>query len=194
MLRVYISERSKEMFNGLNEKGMKKFIAVLLVAVFAAGAWMQTYAAPKNKVNTRAVINLVGQYENEDGFEIMSVGSLGLAIFKAIVKFSDENDDAKELMQIVNHLNKVVIVEYDGADSARKDAFSRKLEGIMGDTEKILEVKDDGDAINIYGTYADEGDTIDDIVVHIPGDCTMICLFGSISAEKIAEIVKMSNE
>ena len=60
--------------------------------------------------------------------------------------------------------------------------------------EKILEVKEEGENINIYGTSSGDGERIEDIIIFVPDNCELICLFGSVSIQQISDIVKMSNE
>ena len=55
----------------------------------------------------------------------------------------------------------------------------------------IMEIKDEGETLNLYGTSSDDGSSIEDIILYVPEDHTLICLFGSISSQKIADIVKM---
>ena len=57
-----------------------------------------------------------------------------------------------------------------------------------------MEVKDEGDVLNIYGTCADDGDSIDDLIIFSPGDYSLIYLLGSISAQKMADLIEMANE
>ena len=79
-------------------------------------------------------------------------------------------------------------------ESLHGNSFERKVSAILDDAEKIIEVKDGGDSLNVYGTMSKKGDRIEDLVIFIPEDCAMICLFGSISTDKIAELVKVTNE
>jgi hypothetical protein len=46
--------------------------------------------------------------------------------------------------------------------------------------------------MNLYGTSSSNGERIDDIILFVPQDCALICLFGKISTEKIADIIEMN--
>ena len=63
--------------------------------------------------------------------------------------------------------------------------------GETSETNEIVEVKEDGETLNVYATSASGGERLDDLIVFIPEDCALICLFGSISSDKIADILEM---
>ena len=109
---------------------------------------------------------------------------------------SAEADDPEEkaVLDMIKGVNKFVVVNYEDASQTARAAFAAKLNGLFGNTEKIIEVKDGEDGVNIYGTSVNGGESIDDIMIYIPSDCTLICVLGSISADRIADIIEMSNE
>jgi hypothetical protein len=55
-------------------------------------------------------------------------------------------------------------------------------------------VKDEEETVNIYGTSVNGGESIDDLMIFIPEDCTLVCILGSISAERIADLIEKANE
>ena len=180
------------MFNELDEKGMKRLITIVLLAAFTVGSALPgAAAADRKKVNTGAVAGLVREYNVYPGFEVVSVGGLGLGLVRMIAKASAESEEERVALEILDGLRKVIVVEYEGADENRKDSFSRKVARLLENAEKIVEVKEDGETLDIYGTSASGGERLDDLIVFIPEDCTLICLFGSISSDKIADIIEM---
>lgn len=71
------------MFNELDEKGMKRLITIVLLAAFTVGSALPgAAAADRKKVNTGAVAGLVREYNVYPGFEVVSVGGLGLGLVK----------------------------------------------------------------------------------------------------------------
>ena len=156
-----------------------------------AGLGAPVKAASGNKVRYGDVAGLVTEYKGREGFEVVSAGGFVLGLLKMAAKASAES---REVLEIMDHLDRVVVVEYEGADQGVRSSFERKVSAILDDAEKIIEVKDGGDSLNVYGTMSKKGDRIEDIVIFIPEDCAMICLFGSISTDKIAELVKVTNE
>ena len=55
-------------------------------------------------------------------------------------------------------------------------------------------MKEEGETVNIYGTSVNGGESIDDLMIFIPEDCTLVCILGSISAERIADLIEKANE
>ncbi len=186
---------------------MKKIISILLLAAFAMSMTgitasagrpdMTGPAGPENtpgKVNTGAVTELISDYRLEEGFEVMSVGGLGLGLIRMMAKVSVETEEDKAAIEIMDHLKKIIVVDYDEVEASRKASFERKINAILDKAEKIMEVKDEDDVVNIYGTGSGDGDRINDIIIYTPGECALICLFGSISSQKIADLIVMANE
>ncbi len=166
----------------------------MTVALIAGTAADASAAQKQPKVKSAAVVNMVKTYNHEEGFEIVSVGSFGLGLVKMIAKASAETQEDRAALDVLNGLNKLFVLSYEDAPKAKKDAFNSKMGKLLENAEKILEVKDDGETVNIYGTSSDDGDKIEDIIIYVPEECALVCLFGSISAEKIAVAVEMSNE
>ena len=189
---------------------MKHTIIILLVAVLAAGAGLTSCSASTRKtetetaatikkeaqhhnVNSGAVTDLIREYNLTEGFETVSVGGLGLGLIKMIAKPSMDEEE-RAALEIMDGLRRIVVLDYEEADSSKRESFTRKMTEILDRAEKIIEVKDEEDVLNIYGTCADGGDSIDDLMIFSPGDCSLICLFGSISSQKVADLIEMAND
>jgi len=167
---------------------------MILTALVAGPAVPVMTAKSDEKVRYGEVAGLVREYRQKDGFEVVSAGGFILGLLKMVAKASAETREDREFLEVMDNLDRVVVVEYYGASQSDKDSFRRKASGILKDAEKIIEVKEEGETLNVYGTTGRKGDRIEDIVIFIPEDCTMICLFGSISTDKIAELLEMTNE
>lgn len=189
---------------------MKKTITILLVAVLAAGAGLTACSASTGKtkteteavikkeaahkkVNSGAVTDLIREYNLVEGFEAVSVGGLGLGLIRMIADASMDEDE-RAALGLMDELRRIVVLDYEDADPAKRESFTRRMTDILDRADKIMEVKDEEDVLNIYGTCADDGDSIDDLIVFNPGECSLICLFGSISAQKVADLIEMANE
>ena len=194
---------------------MKKLITILLIVVLAGGTGLTACSASTGKtktetaeagteaaikkeaqhhnVNSGAVTDLIREYNLTEGFETVSVGGLGLGLVRMIAKASMDEEE-RAALEIMDGLRKVVVLDYEDADSSQRESFTRKMTDILDRAEKILEVKDEEDILNIYGTCANDGDSIDDLIIFCPGDYSLICLFGSVSAQKVADLIEMANE
>ena len=169
---------------------MKKIIFVTL------SLWLATFAslAENRNVDTRNIINTISDYRHVSGVQVISVGKLGLGLAKVVANLSAESEEDKAALAILNGINKVVVVNYEDATSAKQKELNSKLSKLFNSAEKIIEVKDEEDTVNIYGTSVNRGESIDDLMIFIPEDYTLICILGSISAERIAELIKIANE
>lgn len=168
---------------------MKRIIFAILMLASAF-----TMTAGSGKVNTGAVLSLVRTYNAEPGFDVVSVGKLGIGLARLVANMSVETEEDRKALALLNDINKVVVVDYMEASESKRDAFNSELYNLLDKAEKIIEVKDEEDVLNIYGTSVNGGESIDDLVVFIPEDCTLICILGSISADRIADLIEMTND
>ena len=169
---------------------MKRIILIVLLVAAVVGA----SAGEKRNLATDAVLQLVKDYRGKPGFETISVGKMGLGLVRMVLSAEADDPEEKAVLDMIKGVNKFVVVNYEDASQTARAAFAAKLNGLFGKTEKIIEVKDGEDEVNIYGTSVNGGESIDDIMIYIPSDCTLICVLGSISADRIADIIEMSNE
>ena len=166
---------------------MKRIIFAVLMLTFL----MPSASAGERKFKTRDVIRLVNEFKSEEGFDVVSVGSFGLGLVKMVAKLEADDEEDRQALKLLDNINKVVVVEYEEASDADRKAFDSSLGHIL---ENVLEVKEDGENLNIYGTSADDGGSIDDLMIYVQEDCTLICILGSVSMEDIASLVEMTNE
>lgn len=145
-------------------------------------------------VNTRRVISAIRDYRYEPGFEVVSVGKFWMGLSRIAAGLAVETEEERRALSILNNIDKIVVVEYEDASEAKRREFDSRLSGLLDRAEKIVEVKDEEDILYIYGTSVNDAESIDDLMIYIPEDCTLICILGSISAEKIADLIKMANE
>ena len=193
---------------------MKKIIFVILVWAAAVlpgsagnsnGSVRNSNASVRNSetsagsrerttVNTRRVISAIRDYRYEPGFEVVSVGKFWMGLTRIAAGLAVETEEERRALSILNNIDKIVVVEYEDASEAKRREFDSRLSGLLDRAEKIVEVKDEEDILYIYGTSVNDAESIDDLMIYIPEDCTLICILGSISAEKIADLIKMANE
>ena len=169
---------------------MKRIIFAILSLWLTA---FVSFAADRN-VDTRNIINTISEYKHVSGVHVISVGRLGLGLAKMVANLSAESEEERAALEILNGINKVVVVNYEEATAAKQNELNSKLSRLLSKAEKILEVKDEEDNVNIYGTSVNGGDSIDDLMIFIPEDHTLVCVLGSISADRIADLIRIANE
>ena len=169
---------------------MKKIIFVTL------SLWLTVFAsiAESRNVNTGNIINTISEYQNVSGFQVVSVGKLGLGLAKIAANLSAESEEDKAAIAVLNGINKVIVVNYEDAAEAKQKELNSRLSKLFKNAETILEVKDEDNTVNMYGTSGNDGKSIDDLMIFIPEDYTLVCILGSISAERIADLIKIANE
>lgn len=164
------------------------FFAILLLASTIS------VAAESRKVNTADVIRLVRTYKTEPGFDVVSVGKIGIGLARFVANISVDNEEDKAAIALLKGIDKIVVVDYEEASEAKRNNFNHKLNSFLDKAEKLIEINDEEDTLNIYGTSVNGGESIGDIMIFIPEDCALICILGSISTDKIADLIEMTND
>ena len=169
---------------------MKKIIFATLCL------WLTAFISIAGNRNTGTgnIINTINEYKHVSGIHVISVGKLGLGLAKVVANMAAESEEEKAALAILNGINKVVVVDYEDAIEAKRLELNSKLSKLFNNAELIMEVKDEEDTVHIYGTSGSGGASIDDLMIYIPEDYTLVCVLGSISAEKIADLIKIANE
>ena len=169
---------------------MKKIIFVTLSLLTAS---FVSIAANRN-TDKKNILNTISDYKEIPGVEVISVGKLGLGLVKSITNLSAESKEEKAILALLNGINKLVVVSYEDATVEKQKELNTQLSELFNNVEKILEFKDEEETVNIYGTSSNNGKSINDLMIFIPKDFTLICALGSIKAEKIADLIKIANE
>lgn len=171
---------------------MKKIISVIMLALMTAGIGIQASAVDR-KLDAADLSAVISRYENEEGFETVRFGNLSMGFFKMIAKVAASEEDKKAL-DIFDGISKFIVVDYSDASSTKKTAFIKELSKILDGVEKIIEVKDSGDSVDIYGSLSEDGEEISNVVIHASDGFSLVCFFGSVKMKDIGEIAKMTNE
>lgn len=165
---------------------MKKYLLILLLLLPLTAS-----AARPNKKNVsqREVASVVSEFRHCDGVEVMRLGWLGTALVKGVAVHVDDNDDdLREIRQALRGIKGVTVMEYESAAPEVRERVNRRLSSILGKREILMEVKDDGEKVQIFGVLDDATGLVRDIVFHSPSDCALICMFGSLPLDVIGKI------
>ena len=169
---------------------MKKIIFATLSILIASFVSI----AANRSTGTKNIINTISDYKNVPGIEVTSIGKLGLGMVKAAGILSADSEEDKAIFALLTDANKLLVLDYKDATAAKQKELNSKLSKLLNNVEKILEFKDEEETVNIYGTAVNGGEHIKDLMIFIPEDYTLICILGSISTERIADLIKTSNE
>lgn len=136
---------------------MKKEIITLFLALATClGAWAG---------NPAKIESLVGQYKGHLGFEVVTLGRVGMNMLRSAAILSGDLDrDEREALKHLSGIKKIVAVDFDDASFTTRASFTEKLEKILAGMELLVEMRDDGDTVRIYGI--DDGSYIRDCVLY----------------------------
>lgn len=172
---------------------MKKIISIIMLVFMTAGAGIVKASAADDRVNEADLAKVIAKYENEEGFETMTFGGLSMGLVKLIANATASEEDKKAL-GILSGIKKFVIVEYEDAPSAKKAAFNNEVSALLSGVEKIIEVKESGDSVDIYGSLSKDGENIENVVIHVSDECSLVCFFGTVRTKDLGELAAMNNE
>ena len=163
-----------------------------MLVFMTAGAGIVQASAANDKLNEADLAKVIAKYENEEGFETMTFGSLSMGLIKLIANATASKED-KQALDILSGINKFVIVEYEDAPSAKKAAFNKEVSALLSGVEKIVEVKESGDSVDIYGSLSKDGERIENVVIHVSDGGSLVCFFGSVKTSDLGELAAMRN-
>ena len=126
---------------------------------------------------------------SENNLDIVSIGSLGISVIKLGTRMSGE--DAEEMRMarsLFKGIKKLMIVSYDECPVELRERFNRKVARTLNGCELLIEAKDEGEKVSIYGTSSRDGSKISDIVLFAPDDGALMCFFGTIDAARLGEL------
>lgn len=172
---------------------MKKIISLTILIFITACIGTIQVSANSRKLNAGDLASVISRYENEEGFEIVEFGNLPLHLLKLVANATASEED-KNALDILDGISKFIVVEYYNSSPAKKEAFTKEISAVLDSVEKIIEIKENGSCVDIYGSLSKNGKTINDLVIHTSGECSIICFFGSVRMDDLVKITRMTND
>ena len=124
-------------------------------------------------------------------FEVMNLGRFLLGAFRAAAFLdSDMDEEDRAALDAFSGIKRLVIVDFEEASEADKTSFRRKVEKVLDKMELIMETKDSGETIRIYGI--EEDNNLKDVILY-GSDGTLLSVSGSIGLEHIGELMEMKS-
>ena len=164
---------------------MKKILLTLcLVLSLVPTAWAGD--------RTGQLRTLVNEFRNEPGFEVVDMGPVALGLIRAAARGEVKNDDDRKALQVFKDIKRLTILDFSDADAAHKEKFLRKAKRILADEEMLMEAKDDGETVRIYGLSNAAGNILEDIII-LAGDA-LISVRGKIRADLVGELVNQAEK
>ena len=157
---------------------------------------------PAGKLRT-----LVNEFRDEPGFEVVDMGPVALGLIRAAargeVKTEDDRkalhargevktEDDRKALQVFKDIKRLTILDFSDAEASRKEKFLRKAKRVLADEEMLMEAKDGGETVRVYGLSNAAGDILEDII--LLADDALISVRGKIRADLIGELVNQAEK
>ena len=163
---------------------MKKIlITICMVLCLVPTAWAGN---PAGKIRT-----LMNEFRDEPGFEVVDMGPLALGLIRAAARGEVKNEDDRKALQVFKDIKRLTILDFSDADAARKEKFLRKAKRILADEEMLMEAKDGGETLRIYG-LSNVSDILEDVII-LAGDA-LISVHGKIRAALVGELINQAEK
>lgn len=176
------------MVKSINFADMKARIRAIVLTALAMLIAAGQVAEGRNK--TAQLKALVADFSGQEGFETVNLGWPFMQALKLAAKAGTDDPEDREALKAFKGIKRLTIVDYEDCSAAVKERFTRKLHRILADQEVILEAKDDGETVRIYGLTSDSGDSFKDLVIDT-GDA-LICVTGTVRLDQVGALTEVA--
>ena len=166
---------------------MKKCIFFVALATFLMCS-CQTRAKETRDESTSRISGLVSEFSLRPNFEVIRLGRLGMGLVRTVLRSSMEDDDM-QVLDIIRDVRKIIIANYEDCDEVVRNEFTTRLSKYLDKDCLLLEAKDSGEKVQIYGETSDRGDRITNLIINAPESGALICIYGTIPVESLSKIV-----
>jgi hypothetical protein len=142
---------------------------------------------PSGKIRT-----LVNEYRDEPGFEVVDMGGLALGLLRAAARTQVETEEDRQALDLFTSIKRLTVLDFSDAEASRKDKFLRKVKRLLDDEEMLLEAKDGGETVRVYGLSNADGSLLEDIVVL--AEDALISLKGKIRLDQLGDLIGTAKE
>lgn len=155
---------------------MRKFIVSVLALLLSVAAFCGT--ADKSRLNS-----VIERYRGTEGFEVINFKPITLSLVKAVAKTRG--------VSAFKDVKTMEIIEYEECPVQLKKEIGERFSDALDGNNLILEAKDTGDVIRIYGTVEDESDVVKDIVLLNLSEGMLMRITGRINLKDLAQMSQM---
>ncbi len=175
---------------------MKRIVTILFIGLGLLMAGTATSCANAGSSAPKSEIKkLIKEFDRKKGVETVNLGSFAMSLVRKAAKAEvSDDDEAMTAIRAMDKLNGMTIVDMEDSGRAVRDEFHRKFTALMGEEGLLMSVKDDGEDVLFYGTSTTDGRSVENLIIYMPSDGDLICLWGSISTEALAELAGSMKE
>ena len=159
---------------------MKKilFTLCLVLCLFPAA---QANAQP-GQIRT-----LISEYRHEPGVDVVDLGSVALGLLRATIRTQADNEHDRQALDLLRSIKRLTVLDCAEAAESVRESFIRKAKRALAGEEMLLEAKDDGETIRVYGTSSDDGNILQDII--ILAEDALIIMKGTIRMDQVSALI-----
>ena len=164
---------------------MKRLLFIAILLLSTVGSFTGA-AAPTG--GSRPFTVLAEQYRGEPGVEVTDLGRVALSLMRAAARTATTTPDEKETLAAFSGVTRLLVVDFEDSAEATRQRFSAQVRKLLKKRDLILEARDQGDFLRIYGTLSEDGEEIRDIIIFNESDGGLICAFGSVPTRFLERI------
>lgn len=166
---------------------MKKILIILSLILPLAAC---TGTSKKSEVN-EALTKAITECKQYEGATVLELGS-ATNLLKGIVGLAGGNDEeTKKALNAIKDVDELTVLTFEDCSEEDKKIITDKLESILDKVEVLMEASDNGEQVRIYGTSKKGTTLVNDVIVYVPKECTVVCMFGSISLEDLTQMINV---
>ena len=151
-----------------------------------------TAALAGQKTQNPQLRNLVTSYKGTEGFEIVDMGGLALSLVRAAARSAVETEEDRQAMNVFRGIKRLTVVDFSESSDHDRETFLRKVNKILAHDEMLMEAKDSGETIRIYGSSTKDENLLENIV--ILASEALIYVRGTIRVDQVGALMKQANQ
>ena len=164
-----------------------KRILLLFALVLPLAAAGRPADKPVSKAKITAVIS---EFRRYDGVEVVRLGRVATAAIKGVMRASTHDDpEAREALALMRRIKRFEVFEYDDCAPEVRERIARRLDDALSGSDLLMEAKDGGSSMRMFGVLDEKTDQVRDFVIHSPENGALICLFGSIPLDAVGKMM-----
>ena len=165
---------------------MKRIFFLLFLLAPLAGA----AASPEGRIPKTQLTNVIADYRHNEGVEVVRLGSLATGAVKGVVRIASVHDpDARDALRLMKGVKSLYVFDYASCKPTLRERINQRLNRVFRNTELLMEVSDENDRMQIFGLYDEQSDAVRDFVLYTPSECTLICIFGTVSMDTVSRVM-----
>ena len=163
---------------------MKKILLTLLMVLSLSTAWAGN---PSGKLRS-----LVSSFKHEPGFEVVDLGGLGMGLLRMAAGAEADDPEDRQALELLRSIKRLTVLDFSSASPEKKEKFLRKANRILDGEEVLMEAKDGGETVRVYGVSSKDGSILEDIVLLTAE--ALISVRGTIRADQIGALMKQAGQ